>query len=264
MDNPNRLIDLLEMEKPMFQVKSGAKDFPSSERFFVEGAKHTTGFDRACHVVSKEVLRYLASIIKPNNVTLETGGGYSTVVFAACSLKHICVNPDITANEMIRSFLQKHGYACEHLEFIEDSSDKGLPTLNLEDKVNVALIDGNHSFPFPIIDWHYIDCFLKRGSKILIDDTHINSVKILSDFLLSESSYKYVTTIGKCTVFEKINDTRVIGWAGQGINIKSMEGCPTQPGLWPRHRRFSHWVSPKHLLELLSRRQSTGSGRKGV
>lgn len=264
MDTPNRLIELLEIEKPMFQVKSGTKEFPSSERFFGEGAKHTRDFARACHVVSKEVLTYLASIIKPNNITLETGGGYSTVVFAVCSLKHICVNPDITANELIRSFLQKHGHACEHLEFLEDSSDKSLPKLKLAEKVDVALIDGNHSFPFPIIDWHYIDGFLGRGSKILIDDIHINSVKIVSDFLLSEPSYKYVTTIGTCTAFEKINDTRVIGWADQGINIKLTEGRPSPPGLRSRHTGFSHWVSPKRLLERLSRRESTGSGRTSM
>ena len=264
MDTPNRLIELLEIEKPMFQVKSGIKEFPSSERFFVEGAKHTTGFARACHVVSKEVLRYLASIMKPNNITLETGGGYSTAVFAVCSLKHICVNPDITANELIKCFLQKHGYAYEHLEFLEDSSDKGLSKLKLEEKVDVALIDGNHSFPFPIIDWHYIDGFLRRGSKILIYDIHINSVKIVSDFLLSEPSYEYITTIGTCAAFEKINDTRVIGWASQGINIKSMEGHSVPPRLRPRHRGFFHWVPPKRLLELLSRRQSTGSGRTGT
>jgi len=259
MDNPDRLIELLEIEKPMFQVKSGTKEFPSSERFFVEGAKHTTDFARACHVLSKEVLRYLVSVIKPDNVTLETGGGYSTVVFAVCGCKHICVNPDITANEMIKSFLVRHGYAHDHLEFIEDSSDEGLPKLKLEEKVDVALIDGNHSFPFPIIDWHYIDGFLRKGSKILIDDTHINSVKVLSDFLSSEPSYRYVTAIGTCMAFEKIDDTRVIGWAAQGTHAELPEGHSIPPRAQPSRVGLSRRISARRLLAILSRRQSTGS-----
>ena len=254
MDTSNRLIELLEREKPMFQVQSGTKEFPSSERFFVEGARSTARFARACHVVSKEVLKYLASITKPNSVTLETGGGYSTVVFAVCSHRHICVNPDVTANEMIMSFLQKHGYAHEHLEFMEDSSDRGLPRLELEESVDVALIDGNHSFPFPIIDWHYIDGLLRTGSKILIDDTHIKSVRIVSDFLLSEPSYKHITTVGTCTAFEKIDDTRVIGWADQRINMDLMKGRPAPPGGRPRSTRFSRWVFPKRIPRIAIRK----------
>lgn len=249
MDTPNRLIELLVTEKPMFQVKSGIAEFPSSERFFIAGGKHTTGFPRACHVVSKDVLVYLASIIEPNSTTLETGGGYSTVVFTACGSRHICVNPDITANELIKGFLDRHGYTHDHLEFVEDSSDRGLPRLELEEKIDVALIDGNHSFPFPVVDWHYIDGFLRRGSQILIDDTHINSVRVVSDFLLSEPSYRYVATIGNCMAFERTRDTRVIGWAAQRINAEVNKGHATLPQLRPRHGGFGSWVWPRRILD---------------
>jgi hypothetical protein len=224
----NNVIELLEREQPMFHLKSLTQEVPNAENFFFKrGTTETKEFSRTSYTIGKDVLNYIASIVTPNSVTLETGGGYSTVVFASNAKKHICVNPDVTANQLVKDWLRDRGYTCDNLYFIEDSSDRGLAKLALSkssESIDVALIDGSHSFPFPIVDWHFIDLFLKAGSKLLVDDTQINSVKILSDFLLLEPSYKKIAEIGKCIVFEKTSDARAMGWLDQEINKRPLTG----------------------------------------
>jgi len=209
------LVELLRKEKPMFHLESATQDMANVEDFlFKRGKSDTSRFARTSYSIEDDILNYISSVVNSHHVTLETGGGYSTVVFAAKSKKHICVNPDITSNERIKIWLQSKGYSSDNLYFIEESSDKGLARLEAG-PVDVALIDGNHSFPFPIIDWHFIDGYLAIGSKLLLDDTQILSVRIVKEFLLLEPSYKHIDTIGRCTIFEKVKDERTMGWLTQ-------------------------------------------------
>jgi len=210
------IVELLRKEKPMFHLESATQDMANVEEFlFKKGKTDTSRFARTSYPIDDDVLNYMSSIVNSHHVTLETGGGYSTIVFAAKSKKHICVNPDVTSNKLIKNWLQNKGYSIDKLCFIEDSSDKGLARLEFTDQVDVALIDGNHSFPFPMIDWHFIDGYLAIGSKLLLDDTQILSVRIVKEFLLSEPSYKHIDTIGRCTIFEKVKGTRTMGWLTQ-------------------------------------------------
>jgi len=216
MENNIKIIELLVAEKPMFHLRSATQDMPNVEDFlFKKGSTNTSGFSRTSYAIEEDVLNYISSIVKPESVTIETGGGYSTIVFASKSRKHICVNPDTTANELVKNWLLSKGFSCDNLYFIEESSDRGLANLELADQIDVGLIDGSHSFPFPIIDWHFIDGFLGIGSKLLIDDTQMNSVRIIRDFLLLEKSYKEVDVIGRCAVFEKVKEKRTMGWLTQ-------------------------------------------------
>ncbi len=214
----NSIISLLETFSPAFQLKSGTDDLKSSERFLSQTAQDTASLQRASHATSLKVLQYIAEMVDRSCTTLETGGGWSTCVFAAHAGKHICVNPDITANEMIRQFLQEHHVPTGELLFKDATSDAALPKLDSACKVDVALIDGNHSFPIPIVDWHYIDLRLKKGGILLVDDSHIRSVGLLCEFLRTEDSYQWHADIGNLTVFKKTAEERVWGWGGQRLN----------------------------------------------
>ena len=249
-DNIN-IVELLKKEKPMFHLESATQDMPNVEDFFFRrGKTDTSEFVRTSYPIEDDVLNFISSNVDSHHVTLETGGGSSTVVFAAKSKKHFCVNPDATSNELVKNWLQSKGYSTDNLYFVEQSSDKGLPGLELTDKVDVALIDGNHSFPFPVIDWHFIDGYLAIGSKLLLDDTQILSVRIVKEFLLLEPSYVHMDTIGRCQIFEKVKDTRTMGWLTQ----ERMMGWRTQEMnkknvMWFSDREYKD--SPNWLRQVL-------------
>lgn len=160
------VIELLKTNSPLFQLKSGTGRLKSSEDYLSQFPRRTDEYERASHSASLEVLEYIAR--KRSNVSLETGAGWSTCVFAACSDKHVCINPDVTANEMIQRFLRKHRINTGELIFLNDTSDSALPNLDKSYKIDFALIDGNHSFPIPVIDWYYIDLHLKKDGIVIV------------------------------------------------------------------------------------------------
>src|SRR5689334_19207115 len=103
------VLELLARERPAFQLESGRPDLPSSEGFFFKnGGASTDGLVRASHALESETLRYLASIVRPGMTSLETGGGWSTVVLATSGAEHVTVNPDETANQLIAEFMDTH------------------------------------------------------------------------------------------------------------------------------------------------------------
>ena len=217
-------LKVLADEQPQFQVASGSAEFRSSEAFFFDrGGADTAGLQRSSQALEDEGLRFLASTVSETDTTLEVGGGASTVVFASRARRHYCVNPDRTANELVGDFLDAHGFDRARVTFISESSDRALPELELGGSVQVALIDGNHSFPFAIIDWHYIEPHVAVGGLIMVDNRSINGVRVLCDFLDQEQSYRMRAMVGDCAVYEKLGP-RAMGWSGQGINSHDFVG----------------------------------------
>ncbi|MBW2419717.1 MAG: class I SAM-dependent methyltransferase [Deltaproteobacteria bacterium] len=224
----SELLELLSAEHPLFQLHAGAKGLRSSEKLFVEqGGSDTSRFARASAALPLDSLQALLELLRPEQTTLEIGGGHSTVVFAASVARHYCVNPDRTANDLIRRFLSEHQLSDKGLVFVAESSDRALPGLEIEGGVDVALMDGNHSFPFPMLDWHYVDRHLRAGSLLLIDNVEINAVRMLTEYLRGEPAYRLVRRVRgghryDCHVYEKVCDQIVAGWSGQAINNSSL------------------------------------------
>ncbi len=121
-----------------------------------------------------ETLQAIRRLVRPGHVTLEVGTGVSTVIFAACGAQHTAVSPDPKEHQLIREYCQSIGVDVNNLEFVVGFSDDVLPKLlTRERNLDVALIDGAHCFPFPVIDWYYAARALKVGGKLLLDDVPI-------------------------------------------------------------------------------------------
>jgi predicted O-methyltransferase YrrM len=218
------ILALLKAHQPAFQLQSGTSELASSEAYFTERGRDTAAIARASYASSEAVLQFIAETIEPHWVTLETGGGRSTCVFAALARQHVCINPDVTANQLVHQFLASHGLPGNAVQFVPEPSDLALPGLSKDLMVDLALIDGNHSFPLPIIDWHYIDRHLRRGGLLLVDDTQIRSVRVLTDFLSSEASYAFERAIGTTSVWRRVLERRTWGWAAQPMNQSGAPG----------------------------------------
>ena len=129
--------------------------------------------------------------VRPGNVTLEVGTGVSTVVFVAAGARHTAVSPDPTEHQLIRDYCKKIGVDDSNLEFLVGLSDDVLPShLTSERTLDVALVDGAHSFPFPVIDWHYVARALKVGGKLLLDDVPVPAVRPVFRHMTLESGWR--------------------------------------------------------------------------
>lgn len=165
---------------------------------------------------SVHVLRFIDAHVGPDSRTLEVGAGVSTVLFALKAATHRCIAPFVYEIESIRAFCQQHGISLEKVTFDIGQSDQCLPKLEPA-PLDLVLIDGNHGFPVPFLDWHYTAELLKVGGLCIIDDTQIWTGDVLKRFLLQEPEWRLeVDYAPRSTVFRKVQDYR----AGKNSNFQ--------------------------------------------
>ena len=177
--------------------------------------------------LGSDVLEWLGKTIQPGDYTLETGCGYSTIVFAASGANHTTISPVAEEHTRIRSWGQQNGISFETVKFFADRSENVLPTLE-SIPIRVALIDGWHAFPGPFLDWFFVCKALQVGGFVIVDDTQLRTCAILRDFLASETPrWRRTCCLGKTEVFEKLTDDLFVGdWPTQPFNTTIAEEIP--------------------------------------
>jgi predicted O-methyltransferase YrrM len=183
--------------------------------------------------VAPAVLEYLYDHLEPGMATLETGAGYSTIIFAIRRTNHICINPNKSECERICHYCEQLAVgSTAGIHFVHQFSEEYLPKANdLPSELDVVFIDGEHRFPIPAIDWHYTDSRLKIGGLLVVDDVNIPSIKGLDEFLRVEDQWDTLATIGHTAFFRKV--AKVFfpgGWPEQKINEPFLRGIkPSLP-----------------------------------
>jgi hypothetical protein len=200
--------------------------------------------------VRPEILNKLAQIVQPEQRTLETGGGQTTVAFAALADHHICVNPDVEGCNLIADYLQKLAIPTERIDFVYESSEIGLAKLDCQGQIDVAFIDGCHGFPFPAIDWHYIDRFLKVGGILGVDDINIPSVSVLCHFLEANGTYTLEDTVLDTAFYRKIYDEKDREWPFQKFNSTYLEKINQEKLQQDSRWRFWPWRRNRKMSKL--------------
>lgn len=161
------------------------------------------------YAIRPQVLKWIINNIPSESNTLETGCGYSTVILSILSKTHTVISPFPQEHTLIRKWCNNEGISTDHVNMIAKVSQDVVPQLHCE-SLDFILIDGDHAFPAPFIDWYYTADKLKVGGFVAIDDTHIPTGKILRDFLLKESNrWALATEIGNTAIFKRITSSQV-------------------------------------------------------
>jgi len=180
--NAQDAIELLFTEGPLFHKVQGEQVTWNSQR---------------------KVLEFIAEILGPGKVSLETGCGYSTVVSIASGAQHTCVTPSQEESNLVMEFCARHSITVDKATFAIGFSQDMLPGLAEAGELDYVYIDGAHRFPYPCIDWVYTEKRLKDGGVILVDDVRIPSCRVLHEFLVREENWVLEKYIGDTSVFEK-------------------------------------------------------------
>ena len=165
--------------------------------------------------LSDEVLYFINNNINEDSITLETGTGISTILFAIKSSHHTCISPSKKQVDRIKNYCQTHQINTDKIDFKIDFSEKVLPSLNIN-KIDLILIDGSHAFPIPFIDWYYTYQKLKVGGKIIIDDTQLWTGLVLKQFLNLEPEWEFnKNSPPRSAIFTKIQKYAQTKWYAQ-------------------------------------------------
>jgi len=153
----------------------------------------------------------------------ETGAGASTLVFSHHAQHHTSFtlrNDGLASVES--SPLLCPGVAC----FVEGPTQKTLPQFGFDRKLQAALIDGPHAYPFPDLEYFYLYPHLDAGALLALDDIHIPTIHHLFDFLRREAMFRLSEVRGKTAFFERTDapvfDPWGDGWWEQAANRRTL------------------------------------------
>ncbi len=187
--------------------------------------------------LNRPTLDLLAEVLGPGQRTLETGVGYSTIVFAAAGTSHTAVSPLEFEHDRVRAWCDEHHLHHSSVEFVAQPSQLALPQLE-PTPLDVVLIDGDHAFPTPFLDFYYAGVRLVAGGSLIVDDTHLRACRMLREFLNEDAPrWRAVRHLETTSVFERLEGPLLPpeGWEGQPWGASPLLYGPTA-GVWPRLR----------------------------
>jgi hypothetical protein len=164
-------------------------------------------------------LEVIQQRVGPGDVTVETGAGASTVVFAAMGALHTAISPFGDEHRRIADYGREVDIDMSNVSFAEGRSCDILPTLDAP-KLDAAFIDGMHSFPHPIVDFHFIEERMRLGGLLLLDDLPIPAVGVLAQFLDGSPTWQRLDIVdGRAGVYQKRAEAdREDNWRRQPFN----------------------------------------------
>lgn len=152
--------------------------------------------------------------------SVETGAGKSTLFFSQISQKHIVFAIDI--GKSLSRVQESSLFNRDSVEIVEGPTQLTLPIYDFTNKIQVALIDGPHGYPFPELEYYYIYQHLDVGSLLIVDDVNIPSIKRMADILKKDEMFDCLGTLGKTAFFKRTSaplfDPQGDGWWEQGYN----------------------------------------------
>ena len=198
--------------------------------------------------IGPQTLAWMLEYLPNTRSTLETGCGYSTVLFAAAGTEHIVVTPEAAEVERMRAFCAERRISTDGVREVIGDSTRALASLELPE-LDLVLIDGAHAFPVPCIDWYFTQPSLRAGGHVVVDDFRMPSVAPLVSFLRAERpTWREVAVAGNSIIFEKLaHDDYSRDWELQFVNRHAM-----RPPI-PRRTRLKLRRTWRDLCALLHR-----------
>jgi hypothetical protein len=182
----------------------------------------------------------------------ETGSGASTLLFSHLSKRHTVFALE-DGTESIRAVQTSPLLRAGVVTLIEGPTQLTLPSHRFDGKLQLALIDGPHAYPFPDLEYYYFYEHLDENALLILDDIHIRSVSNLFEFLRADDMFD-VTEVVESTAFFRRTSAPTFprhgdGWWTQGYNRRDFEVTPVVRGESDELKRVPT-VTPFYVDEL--------------
>jgi hypothetical protein len=155
----------------------------------------------------------------------ESGSGKTTLLFSHLSEHHQVFALD--CGESISRVKSSKLFKAENVTFIEGPSQLTLPRHEFRDKLQIALIDGPHGYPFPDLEYYYFYPQICAGGLLLIDDINIPSIGRMFEIIKAEDMFELCEVVHN-TAFLRRTEAPLIeplsdSWWLQGFNRSHYE-----------------------------------------
>jgi tetratricopeptide (TPR) repeat protein len=152
--------------------------------------------------------------------SVETGCGVSTLLLSHLSQDHkVFALAEGDSMSAVRSSPLLNE---ANVEFIEGATQQTLPYYKFENKLQLALIDGPHGYPFPDLEYYFIYPQLEENAILILDDIHIPNLYNMFAFLKEDEMFELMEVVGTTAFFRRTNapllDPVADGWWLQNYN----------------------------------------------
>jgi Methyltransferase domain len=170
---------------------------------------------------------------RPIAHSAETGAGASTLLCSHLSEHHTVFAVDAGTGS-VRSIQDHPLLRKERVTFVEGPTQMTLPAHTFSQKLQLALIDGPHGYPFPDLEYFYLYPHLDSDALLIVDDIHIPTITNLFEFLSADEMFDLKEVIGSTAFFRRTTAPTFPpfedGWWTQRYNQRAFES--TAPELW--------------------------------
>jgi hypothetical protein len=122
-------------------------------------------------------------------------------VFAARKSSHTCIAWSAAEVDGIKAWCATHDVPADQVTFVVGGSQHVLPVMDPA-PLDLVFIDGEHTFPLPVIDWYYTAVRLRVGALLVIDDIQLPAPRLVADYVGGLSVFAPVRRTGKWAAFE--------------------------------------------------------------
>jgi hypothetical protein len=193
-------------------------------------------------------LEWLERNVEPGWSTLETGAGASTIVFAAAGARHVAVTPDPGEEARIRQRCAELGVDASGVTFRIGASHEVLAGF-AAGPLDLALVDGAHGFPYPILDWWHLARHIRVGGTMVLDDAYLPAVASIVDFARASDAWR-------------VDDA--LSFRTARITKLADDAPPFMAGADAAQGRMRFGYLPAHRRVVASARQRVFSTRAGL
>lgn len=211
----------------MFDVQAKFKELPDfhmwvdgeGKTFLTSGGFHIRHLQWMSDLLDQHIKDYAKSAI------VETGAGLSTALFLAKGFGSVTsIAPDLFLERNIIRWCAKNGISTEPLRFRMNRAEIELPrlveSLGIHERIDVALIDGDHGWPNVFVDFCYLNMALRTGGLIIFDDCNVYPVAECVNFLREEPGWEVVGSFSKMTAFRRKTAERFTSGAGRRYLVR--------------------------------------------
>jgi len=153
--------------------------------------------------------------------SMETGSGVSTILFSHISADHKVFAVE-HGNGSITNVKKSPLFNAKTVEFIEGPSQITLPQYKFERKLQLALIDGPHGYPFPDLEYYYIYPNLETNALLIVDDIQIPMINNMFRFIEADEMFELLEVVGNTAFFRRTDAAAfpptTDGWWRQNYN----------------------------------------------
>jgi Methyltransferase domain len=213
---------------------------------------------RAMHAIAMH-----AQALGPIHHSAETGSGKTTILFSHLSENHVVFALNDKWDQSVSCVKSSPLFRSEHVTFVEGPTQHTLPKFSFVNKLQIALIDGPHGYPFPDMEYFYFYPLIDEGGLLLVDDIQIPSIGRMFEIIKADDMFELIDIADNNLAFFRRTTAQLIdplsdSWWLQGYNRAHYEQI-TQPQRPPQQAASSTVEQPISPLGVPSTTTAIGS-----